>query len=548
MAILFIEAFERALRSLQYAINQNGALLLGPSESLSALTQGLEPISGRHKLFRRIGNMAMPFLDRTVVGAPSPLTGVKPIASTRGMPGRRTNSLNVADAGVATLLNEFAPPAIVVNHEHETLHLYGDVNQFLLTREGIASLNIERMLPDRLVPIASVLLYKADRDRCKIVSDLVDLPRDDGEPRKIRLSAHPVTCEGEERLTMLCFQDETAQHGSELEPVNVDAETVARINILERELAATRESLQATIEELETSNEELMATNEELMASNEELQSSNEELQSVNEEMSTVNAEFQEKMLLLNRLNADLDSMARAAGVAMVFIDARLLITRYSPDAAKIFKLRPSDLERPLDDISHTLQYPDLTTDLKATLRNEQVIERDVTSLDGSKIYLVRILPYLIPSATESGAVATFVDVTAFHDAKRLQSVIDALPEHIAVVDKVGVIVMVNAAWRRFAELNGDEELKHSGPGANYLDVCQVSSHEDGSIAAMAANGLQGVLAGTLPVFSLQYPCHSPTEERWFVMNVAPVGRQDFGAVISHVNITVWKQSPESTP
>ena len=68
------------------------------------------------------------------------------------------------------------------------------------------------------------------------------------------------------------------------------------MTILQRELAATHDSLQSTIEELQ--------------ATNKELQSSNEELQSVNEEMNTVNDEFQEKVLLLNRANADLDGMS----------------------------------------------------------------------------------------------------------------------------------------------------------------------------------------------------------------------------------------------
>ncbi|MBV5349874.1 chemotaxis protein CheR, partial [bacterium] len=133
-----------------------------------------------------------------------------------------------------------------------------------------------------------------------------------GQQCRLRLSVHPVQSAGEERLTLLCFETVSTRDAEAVEAINVDAETVARINILERELGATRDSLQATIEELETSNEELQATNEELMASNEELQSSNEELQSVNEEMNTVNAEFQEKMLIVSRINADLDSMTKA--------------------------------------------------------------------------------------------------------------------------------------------------------------------------------------------------------------------------------------------
>jgi two-component system CheB/CheR fusion protein len=459
---------------------------------------------------------------------------------------RRPSDHNIADAGVAALMAKFAPPAILVTENHEAVHLYGEVNIYLHNKEGAASLQVNRMLPDSLTPVASALLYKSARDRCSLVSDLVDVKLRNGQQCRLRLSVHPVEGAGEERLSLLCFEVESTRDVEVVEAINVDAETVARINILERELGATRESLQATIEELETSNEELQATNEELMASNEELQSSNEELQSVNEEMSTVNAEFQEKMLIVSRVNADLDGMAKAAGVATVFVDAQMIITRFSPDACQIFKLRESDVGRPLDDISHLLRYPDLMKDMENTLRTERMTEREMVSLDDKKTYLVRMLPYQVPSSTVRGVVATFVDVTAYHDAKRLQAIIDALPEHIAVVDVIGKIVMVNAAWRRFAMANGDTDLKRSGVGANYLEACRVGNHEDDQIASSAAIGLRGVLDGSSPMFSLEYPCHSPTEQRWFVMSAAPVIGQEFGAVVSHVNVTARHQGKSS--
>ena len=445
----------------------------------------------------------------------------------------------LADAGISELLARFAPPALLINEQHEAVHLYGSVRDYLEPRAGSASLEVTRLLPDPLTPVASALLYKSMRDQCSLSSDLIPLTLPGGGIRSVRLSAHPVAVESDERMTLLCFEAVPTAPESPVESVNVDAETIARIRILERELAATRESLQATIEELETSNEELQATNEELMASNEELQSSNEELQSLNEEMSTVNAEFQEKMLILNRVNADLDSMTKAAGVATVFVDADLLITRFSPDATQVFKLRDSDVGRRLDDIAHRLRYPGLMDDFEQTLRSERMIEREVLSLDGRQTYLARILPYVVPSSTQRGAVATFVDMTAFHDARRLQTIIDALPEHVAVLDPAGIIVMVNAAWRRFAQANGDRDLDRCGIGVDYLKVCQSGEVADAPIAA-AARGLRGVLEGTLPSFSLEYPCHSPGERRWFVMNVAPVAGQEFGAVVSHVNISSW--------
>ena len=537
-------AQERALRALQYAVNEGGALLLGSSESLASQNEGLQVISAKHKLFRRKGGMPMPFLDRkagSVVAHPA--LGKAPL-----MPRARRATANAgaSDAGLATLLNQFAPPTILVNENHEAVHIYGDVSSFFRAKEGMASLQLSRLLPDTIIPVASALLYKAARDRTSLISDLVEVVLPGGERQALRISAHPVGNENDERLTLLCFERDKGRANNNAEPVHVDSVTMERTAILERELAATRESLQATIEELETSNEELQATNEELMASNEELQSSNEELQSVNEEMSTVNAEFQEKMLLLSRVNADLDSMAKAAGVATVFVDSDFNITRFSPDATQIFKLRELDIGRRLDDFSHSLLYPDLMVDLETTLNLQRTSEREVISTDDKKTYLVRMLPYLVPSSNHRGAVATFVDVTAVHDFKRLQVIMDALPEHIAVVDPAGVIVMINSAWRRFARANGDAELKHSGVGANYLEACQPDNRYDGSIADAAARGLRGVLEGSLPSFSMEYPCHSPTEQRWFVMNVAPVLGGELGAVVSHVNITSWHRSQAS--
>jgi two-component system CheB/CheR fusion protein len=404
-------------------------------------------------------------------------------------------------------------------------------------------LEVSRLLPDDIATVASALLYKAGRDRCSLMSDVLHVRLSQGEPVALRLSAHPVDDPSEERLTLLCFETPVEGGGPSAHlPLDVDAETADRLHLLERELAATRENLQATIEELETANEELQATNEELMASNEELQSSNEELQSVNEEMSTVNAEFQEKMLTLARINADLDSMAKAAGVATVFVDGEFHITRFSPDATQVFKLRESDLGRPLDDITHMLDYPRLMEDLGDTLRHQHTLEREVFSLDGKRMFLVRLLPYLVPSTTDRGAVATFVDVTAVHNAKRLQAIIDALPEHIAVVDPVGVIVMVNAAWRRFARVNGDPDLVNCGVGINYLRVCEAALAGDGPLAQAALNGLRDVLDGSLPGYSLEYACHSEHERRWFVMHVAPMVGSDYGAVVSHVNISAWHQ------
>jgi len=118
------------------------------------------------------------------------------------------------------------------------------------------------------------------------------------------------------------------------------------------------------------------------------------------------------------------------------------------------------------------------------------------------------------------------------------QAVLNALPEHIAVIDTTGQIMLVNDAWQRFAEANGDPGLTHSGPGVNYFDVCGTDDSSDGSIAAEALSGLRDVLAGHLTSFQIEYPCDSPTEKRWFVMVAAPILHDPYGVVVSHYDVT----------
>jgi len=541
------EAQERALRRLQYATKPEGYLFLGFSEALTGGSTGFTTLASKHKIFKRTAGV-LPLVYESMAqtaGAPSPAG--KRLVSTKARPVPSDASL--VDTAMSALMAAYVPPAALVNDRHQVVHLFGDMKAFFQVREGLASLDLNRVLPDALVPVASALVFKATKDGVKLVSDTLRLSAGADQTVPLRLVAMPLCMHGDERFVLLSFElltdKPTNAVGEPGQRIDVAGETLARVEILEGELMATRESLQATIEELETSNEELQATNEELMASNEELQSSNEELQSVNEELNTVNAEFQEKTLILSRLNSDMDSMTKAVGMATVFVDQDFKLTRFSPDALDLFKLRDTDVGRPLDDIGHRLQYATLMDDMRRTLLTDRVQEREVTAEDG-RLYLCRLLPYRVPSTQLRGVVATFVDVTVFRDLRRLQSIIDALPEHIAVLEQDGRISMINAAWRNFARANGDRDLAHSGPGTNYFDACALGEQGGDEYAHRAVRGVKGVLEGTLPFFTLQYPCHSPAEQRWFVMNVAPISGHEFGAVVSHVNISAWyKGQPE---
>ena len=117
---------------------------------------------------------------------------------------------------------------------------------------------------------------------------------------------------------------------------------------------------------------------------------------------------------------------------------------------------------------------------------------------------------------------------------------LDTLPINIAVIDEDGEILFTNRAWREFARVEGGvdapEEL-----GTNYLSVGEKASDET---AGAATEGVREVIAGQRELFTLEYPCHSPTERRWFLMRVSPFtveGKRR--VVVAHVDITDRKEA-----
>jgi two-component system CheB/CheR fusion protein len=593
-ALIYMQpaAQERAMHRLQYALKPGGTLMLGASESLGALHRDFQALPGRGKLYR---------LLRRARGAGTLETGGRhlPTVPLRARGRGEAAGLAGPQRGVLAqaqraLLREHCPPSLLVGPARELLHVYGQARDWISLPEGDPTLDVLRLLPREVATAAALLLQALAAGGASPQSAELELLRD-GQLKRVRLLARalaelelPAAAAGSAwgdggDIGAAAVRPEAAPaaggpHGGERAPpsappsappgaqrsapwagppsavllslielappekaagptLSLDAAQQHRIELLERELALTHSRLQSTIEELETANEELQATNEELMASNEELQSTNEELQSVNEELYTVNSEYQEKVEVLNSLNADLENLVRATGIPTMFVDAQLRLVRFTPEVVQLFKLRDGDRGRPADDFAHLLDYPEFFADLRRTLAQGGVHEREAAS--PGRWWHVRMQADRGPAHGEPRAVVTFFDTTALRDSARLQAVVDSLAEHVAVIDRHGTITMVNAAWRRFAAVNGPSDLAGVGPGANYLAVCaRAAAHDAG--AARTLQGLQAVLEGSQPSFTQQYPCDTPQRRLRFLMHVAPLQLPAGGAVVSHIDVTAW--------
>ncbi|OYV00395.1 MAG: chemotaxis protein CheR, partial [Burkholderiales bacterium PBB5] len=346
------EAQERVMRRLQYALNAQGVLFLGSSESLGALQSDFQAIDSVQKLYR---------LMRPVLTALAVRDGFT--RSSVALRGRRADGRGEAmavgnprllDTAQRQLMQAYVPLSLLVTAQRQLLHAWGPTQRYLRMPEGEPQLDAIRLLPPRLGAVAGHALHAALRERREHAAPPLPLELE-GQMRQVRVVARPVAPEEmPEPCVLLCFEEmPLAVHGTSERPLS-EVE-IDRLALVERELAEARSTLQTSIEELEAANEELQATNEELMSSNEELQSTNEELQSVNEELYTVNAEYNAKLDTVSALNADLDGMSQATGIATLFVDRQQQLLRFTPEAASLFRLRPSDVGRPLADFRHPL-------------------------------------------------------------------------------------------------------------------------------------------------------------------------------------------------
>jgi len=114
---------------------------------------------------------------------------------------------------------------------------------------------------------------------------------------------------------------------------------------------------------------------------------------------------------------------------------------------------------------------------------------------------------------------------------------LDSFRANIALLDTAGRIVLVNRAWREYAAAN-DQQNHLCGVGQNYLEICDRVTGADAAVASAVADGVRAAAAGGSD-FMIEYPCHTPTEQRWFVVRATRVelDGQDW-LLVMHIDTT----------
>lgn len=466
MIYLDRDAQAEALRTFHFSLRPGGYLFLGSSESADIASKYFSVVDKKHRIYRatvtaRVGGVAIHAGD---------IQGPRPIATTVEPASKRKFSYGDLHQ---RLLEQFAPPSVLINRDSEIVHLSDRAGRFLHYAGGEPSHNVISVVhPDLRLELRTAI-FQALQGSGSVESRRVRLMRD-GRPYYVKMTARPVhDPDASEDFVLVLFdevEDTMDAEASAKRAGNKDPVTAQ----LDRELQRTRDQLQATIEQSETSTEELTASNEELQAINEELRSateeletSKEELQSINEELVTVNAELKSKVDETAKINDDLQNLIAANDIGTIFVDRAMRIKRFTPRAADVFSIIASDVGRSLFDITHRLEYDGLAADTAEAFNSLRQIEREVRSTHGHW-YIARFMPYRTMEDRIDGAVLTFIDITArreveerLHEGERRMRIVAESTKDYAIttLDEEGRVVTWNAAASRMFGFEESEAI-----------------------------------------------------------------------------------------
>jgi two-component system, chemotaxis family, CheB/CheR fusion protein len=405
----------RVMQTFHFALNPGGFLFLGSSESADVA----------HDLYSAFNRQEHIFQKRHITTArPYPLPETVPSLTHKPS----TKAVKLADESSVKqeritfgdvhlrLLEEYAPPSLIVNEEYEIVHLSERAGKYLQMSGGELSQNLLKLIRQELRLELRAGLYQAVQRQSAVEIRSLKVVVDD-HIETVDIHIRPVLQQGDVARGFILVVFERVEVEGAVKNVIISSDQPVAKQLedelvrLKAQLRTSNEQHEFHAEELKASNEELQAMNEELRSSAEELETSKEELQSINEELRTVNQELKIKVDETTIASNNIQNLIKSVDIGTIFLDRGLRVAFFTPAARQLFNLLPADFGRPLSDITSKIKYDDLTADAQSVLEKLQSVEKEVSTPDG-RAFMMRVLPYRTAEDRINGVVVTFFDIT----------------------------------------------------------------------------------------------------------------------------------------
>ncbi len=405
----------RVIDLFHFALREGGILLLGNTESIGATDGRFEALSEAGRVYRHVVR-CRPGEVRFSMGVDDGVRCERLVQPEKP----RLRPSELAELCRRMVIEHFAPAAILINSRIECLYSVGPIERYLHVSPGHPTHDLLDMAPQAMRTRLRAVIAEAReaKARARAAGFRVNL---NGVETEFDVDVIPVP-NGSEHHLLVCFVEasrkrerkQAADAGETLQNLSESTRDAA----LEIELEAIRSELRHTIYDLEQSREEQKAISEEAssvaeeyQSTNEELLTSKEELQSLNEELTALNGQLHETLERQQTTSDYLQNILYSTDVATLFLDADLRIRFFTPATKQLFNVIPSDIGRPLGDLSSLSADRAALEDSRTVLRTFAPIEREIETQQGVW-FMRRILPYRTHDDGIEGVVITFTDIS----------------------------------------------------------------------------------------------------------------------------------------
>jgi len=407
------ELQELACNTFHYALNPDGFLMLGASESADNPAGQFRTFERKARIYRALATPGKLRLLPRLLGS----VGIVHEQAAHPIRPPSTASLLNEAAAHREALERLAPPSILVDQSHQVLHMSDNAGRFLQPSGGPLSGNaVDLVRPELRFELRSALHRVFETSQ-----PWLSLPiavRFNGSPHRVLMHVKPADDRvehGAGRAVVLFIEggpiDVAVEGFPEYDANEIIARLREELQQIQARLRTTQEESEIANAELRAANEELQSINEEYRSTSEELETSKEELQSINEELQTVNSELKLKLEVISRGHSDLQNLMAATDFGILFLDSSLRIKRFTQQVTELFNITPADEGRPISNFTHQLEYDGLVSDVHAVLANLTPIKHEIRTRD-HHWYDVRLRPYRTVEDKIEGVVLTFVDMT----------------------------------------------------------------------------------------------------------------------------------------
>ncbi|HEX5436637.1 MAG TPA: ATP-binding protein [Gemmatimonadaceae bacterium] len=465
----------KVLSLFHYALASTGILFLGTAESVGPSPGLFTPLDTTHRIYTRTAaTLRAPALG-TVRSA-----GLTPPAPTLRAGDRRARGFPELEREADQIvLAHYASAGVVVDNDLEIVQFRGATSAYLEPAPGAASFQLLKMIRPELRAELNKAIRSARQRAASVRAKGVPF-HENGVVHHVDLDVLPFKMVGAKGPFFVVLFEPAEVAGTGAKPTRARGGTRAGeashhetrgVGQLQQELAAMERHLRSTaggydvaLEELRAANEEVQSSNEELRSTNEELETAKEELQSANEELTTLNAELRDRNTDLGALNDDLVNLLASIQVPVIIVGRDLSIRRYTAGAERLVNVIPTDVGRPLSDITPNIDVPDLVAMVRGVMETLEVVEREVRD-DQGYWYALRIRPYKTAGQRIDGAVLVFQDIDerkrhalALDEERRYaESIVDTVREPLVVLDGALQVERANRAFYETFHVNPKE-------------------------------------------------------------------------------------------